>query len=223
MRIGVLGSGLMGSKLGTIFARAGHEVTFSYSRDLKKLEQLAKNAGARARVGTPAEATQSADAVLLAVHWTRIDDVLSEAGNLSGKVLLSCSLPMSKDDTHMVIGHTTSGAEALAAKVPKTFVVSAFSTVPSEVLFPIFERREKESPPDLVYCGDEKRAKITAARLIRDVGFNPVDGGPLSMARYIEPFSLLVAQLAYDGSHPPELAYRFTDLSRPTSQNFLPK
>ncbi len=51
MRIGVLGSGLMGSKLGTIFARAGHEVIFSYSRDLKKLEQLAKNAGVRARVG----------------------------------------------------------------------------------------------------------------------------------------------------------------------------
>ena len=214
MRIGVLGSGLMGSKLGTIFARAGHEVIFSYSRDLKKLEQLAKNAGARARVGTPAETTQSADAVLLAVHWTRIDDVLSEAGNLSGKVLLSCSLPMSKDDTHMVIGHTTSGAEALAAKVPKTFVVSAFSTVPSEVLFPVFERRVKESPPDLVYCGDEKRAKITAPRLIRDVGFNPVDGGPLSMARYIEPFSLLVAQLAYDGSDGPELAYRFERLSK---------
>lgn len=214
MRIGVLGSGLMGSKLGTIFARAGHEVIFSYSRDLKKLEQLAKNAGARARVGTPAEATQSPDAVLLAVHWTRIDDVLSEAGNLSGKVLLSCSLPMSKDDTHMVIGHTTSGAEALAAKVPKTFVVSAFSTVPSEVLFPVFERREKESPPDLVYCGDEKRAKITAARLIRDVGFNPVDGGPLSMARYIEPFSLLVAQLAYDGLDGPELAYRFERFSK---------
>jgi len=189
-------------------------VIFSYSRDLKKLEQLAKNAGARARVGTPAETTQSADAVLLAVHWTRIDDVLSEAGNLSGKVLLSCSLPMSKDDTHMVIGHTTSGAEALAAKVPKTFVVSAFSTVPSEVLFPVFERRVKESPPDLVYCGDEKRAKITAPRLIRDVGFNPVDGGPLSMARYIEPFSLLVAQLAYDGSDGPELAYRFERLSK---------
>jgi hypothetical protein len=214
MRIGVLGSGLMGSKLGTIFARAGHEVIFSYSRDLKKLEQLAKNAGARARVGTPAEATESADVVLLAVHWTRIDDVLSEAGNLSGKVLLSCSLPMSKDDAHMVIGHTTSGAEALAAKVPKTFVVSAFSTVPSEVLFPVFERREKESPPDLVYCGDEKRAKITAARLIGDVGFNPVDGGPLSMARYIEPYSLLVAQLAYDGSDGPELAYHFERFSK---------
>ena len=55
--------------------------------------------------------------LFLAVHWTRVDDVLAQSGNLSGKVLLTCSLPLSKDDTHMVIGHTTSGAEALAAKV----------------------------------------------------------------------------------------------------------
>lgn len=216
MRIGILGSGLMGSKVGTIFARAGHEVIFSYSRDRKKLEHLAKDAGARAHAGTPADATRDADAVLLAVHWTRVDDVLTQAGTLSGKVLLTCSLPMSKDDSHIVIGHTTSGAEALAAKVSKAHVVSAFSTAPSEVLFPVFERRGKGSPPDLIYCGDDERAKSTVARLIRDVGFNPVNMGPLSTARYLEPFSLLVAQLAYDDSDGPELTYRFERFSKPT-------
>jgi len=60
-----------------------------------------------------------------------------------------------------------------------------------------------------VYCGDHKGAKKTAAALIRDVGFNPVDLGGLSTARHIEPFSLLVAQIAYNGSAGPELAYRF--------------
>ena len=214
MRIGILGSGLMGSKLGTLFARAGHEVIFSYSRDRKKLEHLAKDAGARTHVGTPADATRDADAALLAVHWTRVDDVIAQAGTLTGKTLLTCSLPMSKDDTHIVIGHTTSGAEAVAAKVPGAHVVSAFSTVPSEALFPVFERRKKETPPDLIYCGDDKGAKSTAARLIRDVGFNPVDSGPLSTARYIEPFSLLVAQLAYESSNGPELAYRFERFSK---------
>jgi predicted dinucleotide-binding enzyme len=138
MHIGILGSGLMGSRLGTIFARAGHDVIFSYSRTRQKLEHLAKDAGAHAQVGTPADAARDADAVLLAVPWTRVDDVLGQAGTLAGKVLLTCSLPMSKDDTQ-VIGHTISGAEALAAKVPKAHVVSAFSTVPSEVLFPVFE------------------------------------------------------------------------------------
>jgi 8-hydroxy-5-deazaflavin:NADPH oxidoreductase len=214
MRIGILGSGLIGGKLGTIFARAGHDVVFSYSRSRQKLEDLAKEAGANAHVGTPSDAAKNADALLLAVHWTSVDDVLAQAGVISGKTLLTCSLPMSKDDSRMVIGLTTSGAEALAAKVPGAHVVSAFSTVPSEVLFPVFERRGKESRPDLVYCGDDNRAKNSAAGLIRDVGFNPVDLGPLSMARYIEPFSLLAAQLAYNGGDDPELTYRFERVSR---------
>ena len=145
MHIGILGSGLMGSKLGAIFARAGHDVIFSHSRDRKKLEQLAKDARARVHAGTPAEATRASDAVLLAVHWTRVGDVLAQAGALTGNLLLSCTLPMDKDDSHLVIGHTASGAETLAAKVPKAHVVSAFSTVPSEVLFSVFERRKDKT------------------------------------------------------------------------------
>ncbi len=108
MRIGILGSELIGGKLGTIFARAGHEVVFSYSRSREKLKDLAKDSAANAQVRTPAEATRDADALLLAVHWMRVDDVLAQAGDLSGKTLLTCSLPMSKDDSHIVIGLTTS-------------------------------------------------------------------------------------------------------------------
>ena len=76
MRIGILGSGLMGSKLGTILARAGHEVVFSYSHSPRKLQRLARQARGRARAGTPREAASNADALLLAVHWSRVDDVL---------------------------------------------------------------------------------------------------------------------------------------------------
>ena len=94
MRVGILGSGLMGGKLGTIFARAGHEVVFSYGRSQKKLERLARDAGRNARAGTPGEAARAADALLLAVHWSRSADVLKQAGDLSGKVIVSCSLPM---------------------------------------------------------------------------------------------------------------------------------
>jgi hypothetical protein len=208
MRIGIIGSGLMGSKLGTIFAQAGHDVVFSYSRSDKKLQKLADGAGRRAKAGTPAEAASNADAVLLAVHWTRVDDALAQAGKLSGKTVLTCSLPMSKDDSRMVIGFSTSGAEALAARIPRAHVISAFSTAPSEALLPVFNR-QKGTPPDLVYCGDNTRAKRASAALIRDVGFHPVDLGGLSMARYVEPFSLLVAQLAYNGAAGPELTYRF--------------
>jgi 8-hydroxy-5-deazaflavin:NADPH oxidoreductase len=213
MRIGILGAGSMGSKLGTIFARAGHDVVFSYSRSRKKLERLAGEAGDRARAGTPAEAAADADAVLFAVHWSRLDDVLAQAGSLSRKTVVTCSLPMTRNDSRMVVGLTTSGAETVAARRRKAHVVSAFSTAPSEVLFSVFEKRKRKTRPDLVFCGDHEGAKKTAAKLIRDVGFNPVDLGELSAARYVEPFSLLLAEIAYSGSAGPQLSYRFESLA----------
>ena len=209
MRVGILGSGLMGGKLGTIWARAGHEVVFSYARSEHKLAKLAREAKGKARAGTPGEAAREADALLLAVHWSRVDDVLKQAGDLSGKVIVTCSLPMNADDTDLVIAHTSSGAETLAMRVPKARVVSAFGTVPSEVLFGVFEGRRRAHKSSLVYCGDDARSKKMVAQLIRDAGFDPIDAGPLRIARYTEPFTLLIAQLAYEGDEGPELAYRF--------------
>jgi predicted dinucleotide-binding enzyme len=215
VRIGILGSGLMGGKLGTIFARAGHEVVFSYAHSESKLKRLAREAGDRARAGTPEEAAKDADALLLAVHWSRVNDVLKKAGDLSGKVIVSCSLPMNAADTRLVIANTSSGAEALAKKVRKADIVSAFGTVPSEVLFDVFRpKRRRRRRPSLIYCGDDKDAKHVAARLIRDVGFDPVDAGPLRIARYLEPFTLAIAQLAYETDQGPEIAYRIERFGR---------
>jgi predicted dinucleotide-binding enzyme len=80
---------------------------------------------------------------------------------------------------------------------------------PSEVFFGVFDARRKVDRPSLVYCGDHPDAKEIAATLIRDAGFDPVDAGPLRIARYMEPFALLMGQLAYEGDRGPELAYRF--------------
>ncbi|HET8714174.1 MAG TPA: NADPH-dependent F420 reductase [Gemmatimonadales bacterium] len=214
MRIGILGSGRMGGKLGTIWARAGHEVTFSYARSAQKLKRLARAAGRSARAGSPAEAARDADALLLAVHWSRVEDVLAQAGDLSGTTIVSCSLPMNADDTELVVAHTSSGSEVLAQRVPGARVVSAFSTVPSEVLFKVCEQRRKKERPTLVYCGDDARSKKMAARLIQDAGFDPLDAGPLRIARYIEPFTLLIAELAYERPGGPALAYRFMRMGK---------
>jgi len=208
MRIGVLGSGLMGGKLGTIFARAGHEVVFSYSRSQAKLNSLARESGGNARAGAPREAAQS-DAILLAVNWSRLDDVLSQAGDLAGKVIVTCSLPLNDSNTELVVAHTSSGAETLVKKARGARVVSAFHTLPSEVLFGVFERRNATPRPSLVYSGDDVHGKTVAAALIRDAGFDPVDAGPLRIARYSEPFAFLIGHLAYGGSGGPALAYRF--------------
>jgi 8-hydroxy-5-deazaflavin:NADPH oxidoreductase len=97
-------------------------------------------------------------------------------------------------------------------------VVAAFNTVPSEVLFAVFERRDDADRPSLVYCGDERKAKQIAATLIRDTGFDPVDAGALRIARYTEPFALLVGELAYGGDGGPELAYGFERFQKTTQE-----
>ena len=203
------GFGIDGRQAGNDLRARGHEVIFSYARSNDKLKRLARDAKGKTRPGTPRDAAQEADALLLAVHWSRIDDVLKQAGDLSGKVIVTCSLPMDAGNTKLIIANSSSGAEELAKKVPKARVVSAFITVPSEVLFGVYEARRKTTRPSLVYCGDDESGKTVAAELIRDAGFDPIDAGALHIARYTEPFALLVAQLAYEGEGGPELAYRF--------------
>ncbi len=120
------------------------------------------------------EAAKDADAILLAVHWSRIHDALKQAGDLSGKVIVTCSFPMDAGNTKLIVANTSSGAEKLAKKIPKARVFSAFDTVPSEVLFGVYEARRKTTRPSLVYCGVVQRAKDLAAELIGDAGFDPV-------------------------------------------------
>jgi len=208
MRIGILGSGLMGGKLGTIWARAGHEVVFSYARSDEKLKKLARDAKGKARPGSPREAAQQADALLLAVHWSRLADVLKQTGDLSGKVIVTCSLPMNADDTGLVIAHTPRARRSLP-RGPTSAGRVGFWHCAERSVVDVFEARRKATRPSLVYCGDDAKSKKIAVALIRDAGFDPVDAGPLRIARYTEPFTLLVAQLAYEGKSGPEMAYRF--------------
>jgi predicted dinucleotide-binding enzyme len=213
MKIGILGSGLMGGKLGVLFARAGHDVAFSYARHRDKLDDLARRAGAGARAGSVAEAVDGADVVLLAVHWSNIDDVLSRAGDLEKKTIVTCCVPLNASNSELVVGLKDSGAEQLARKVPEARVAAAFQTTPSDVFSEVFEARQSKPRPSCVYCGDDKKARAVAAKLIADVGFEPVDAGPLRIARYTEPFAMLTAQLAYGTGDGPDWAYRFGKLS----------
>src|SRR5437763_3996891 len=88
MRIGVIGSGRIVGNCARQGLRAGHEVTLSFSRDAGRLEALAEELGANARAGTPAEAVQSGDAVVLAVPWDAIDEALGQSGPLDGKIVI---------------------------------------------------------------------------------------------------------------------------------------
>ena len=212
MRIAILGSGNMGAALGQRFAEAGHRVAFSWSRDPKKLERLARRAGPGARAAEPADAVRDADAVLVAVHWSLVPRVLRAAGSLRGKILIDCMVPMNRADDALVVGLKTSGAEQLARRARGASVVKAFNIVPAELLRAGPEVLAER--PAVCFCGDDARAKRAVARLIRQIGFDPVDCGALHIARYLEPMSLLVAELAYNRRRRPEVGVRILRAGR---------
>lgn len=207
MKIGILGSGLMGAKLGRIWAECGHDVTFAYARSPAKLERLARETGGAS--GTVAEAVDGADAILLAVRWSRTGDVLAQAGDLDGMVVLNCCVPLDEADRNMVVGRTTSGAEELARMRPGARWVSCFNTTPSESFGPVFARKGKATAPHVLTYGDDGGAKEIAGQLIRDVGFEPLEAGGLRNGRFIEPFAMATVELAYFQPGGPALTYHF--------------
>jgi 8-hydroxy-5-deazaflavin:NADPH oxidoreductase len=101
-------------------------VVFSYCTQRPQAEEVRERSGTQSAHGTPAEAGLGCrEVLLLAVHWLRMDGFLKQTGDLSGKVIVTCSLPMDADNSGLVIGHMSSGAEELAKKVPKAKVVCA--------------------------------------------------------------------------------------------------
>jgi len=211
MNIAILGSGLMGSRLGLLLAEAGHTVTFSYSRNKKKLQQLAERAGENGSWATPAEAVASAEVVLLAVHWSRVHEVLLQAGSLAGRIVISCVVPLDVTDSHLAVGHNDSGAQQIAKLLPESQLVAAFQTTPSEILETVFRSRGKDASlkPSVLFCSNAREASRIAAMLIKDTGFNPVNVGSLKNARYTEPFAMLTVQLAWFRNDGPMLTYQF--------------
>jgi 8-hydroxy-5-deazaflavin:NADPH oxidoreductase len=203
MKIGIIGSGAMGSALGKVWANAGHDILLSYSRDASRLEMIARSMGSHVRAGTVADAVTNADVILMAVPWLRVPDVLAQAGSLQGRIVISCMLPMTADDNDLALGFTTSGAEELARQTGAR-VVATFNTVWSNMIAHPPRENELRS---MFYVGDDADAKQIAARLILDAVFEPIDAGALSDARLLEPFGLLMGKLGF--AFTPLVAYHF--------------
>ena len=210
MKIGILGSGLMGGTLGRLWAASGHQVTFAYSRDDARRAAMAKRHGAAS--GTVAEAVAGADALMLAVHWSRTAEVLDLAGDLASRTVLTCCVPLDEANESLVVSTTSSGAEELARMRPGARWVSCFSANPSESFEPVFRRKGEDQPPQVLTCTDHEDARALAGDLIRDIGFEPLACGPLRNARFIEPFAMATVELAYVQPGGPALTYRFNKL-----------
>jgi 8-hydroxy-5-deazaflavin:NADPH oxidoreductase len=195
MKIGIIGAGNMGSGLGKLWAQHGHQLMFSYSRDTAKLEKIAQAIGSNASVGTPAEAVQSADVVLLSVPYGAVEDALKASGSLEGKILFSIVNALLPDMSGMAVGTTTSAAEEISKLAPGAHVVEALPVFAEVLNSP--SRRFGEQSATVFYTGDDEAAKKTVASLLREIDVEPVDAGSLRNSRYVEPAMMLLIQLAY--------------------------
>jgi len=195
MKIGIIGSGNVGGVLGARWSKLGHEVVFG-SRDPKgkNMQQLIARTDGKARAAALAEAAREGEVLLLATPWPATHQIIEGLGDVTGKVVIDATNPLTQDLTGLTHGHTTSGAEQVARWASGAKVVKAFNAVGANIMAdPLFGANR----PVSFYCGDDEAAKYVVKKLIVEVGFDAVDAGPLSQARVLESFALLWVSLAF--------------------------
>ena len=172
MRIGIIGAGRIGGNCARQFARGGHEVKLS-SRDPSKLEALATEIGEGATVGTPAEATEFADVVVIAVPWDAFDEAVTLAGSLDGKIVIDTTNQFGSSEMPPE-GETA--ATFHAARVEGARYTKSFNTLTSSFQEEAAFRPEGDRVVQWV-CGDDVTAKQVVMGLIADAGYAPIDLG----------------------------------------------
>lgn len=184
MKIGVVGSGRIGSTVGTLWARAGHDVMFA-SRHPETLDDLVGRVGARASRGTPEEAARFGDVVLVAVPFKAVPDVgRALAPLLRGKVVLETANPYPDRDGEIardVINSRRGTGPFIAEWFPGVRVVRAFNSVWDKTL----AKEAHRDPPrvGIPLASDDAQALAIAAALVREAGFDPVVVGDLTRAK----------------------------------------
>lgn len=197
MKIGVIGSGKIGLSVGKLWAVKGHRILFSDAAP--ELAKTAAESMKGASDGSAADAVKFGEVVLLSIPYSSLNNVLEQitSDSSAAKIIIDCTNPLSSDYRSLLLGHTTSAAEEIAKRLPsaKFNVVKALNMIAS----PVLESGDTTFGDDkatMFYCGDDAEAKRTMAQLIEDLGFEPVDAGPLVNARFLEPLAALIIQLA---------------------------
>jgi 8-hydroxy-5-deazaflavin:NADPH oxidoreductase len=177
MRIGILGSGVVGQALARGLARHGHEVRIGTRK--QAVEELP--------VGSPADVVEHAELVFLSVLGTAAVEVAVGVGDqLRGKVLVDTTNPLdfSSGQPGLFVGHTDSLGEQVQRAVPETRVVKAYNTVGNMLMV---DPDLPGGPPSMFIGGDSDEAKATVTALLTQTGWDVVDLGGIEASRYLEP------------------------------------
>ncbi|MFF6810059.1 NADPH-dependent F420 reductase [Streptomyces sp. NPDC012403] len=203
MRIGILGTGTLAAALGEGWARAGHEVVIG-GRSQAKAEELAERLGHGVRAATPRETVAGRDAVLLAVSWDGVEEMLesvgASGGALDGMPLIDPTNAVVHGVGTLLTEYGESMAERIAGLAPGAQVVKAFHLFPAD---------QWTRPPGggrpratVAMCGDDTAALNVVGELVRDVGGVPALLGALARVRQLEEAAGFVIGLAFAGFDP---------------------
>ena len=189
MRLGIIGAGHVGGALGRLWESQGHDVRFG----VRDKSRAAAGGLPSARTCSVPEAGAFGDVIVLATPWDGTANAVRSAGDLSGKTVIDCTNPLLPDLSGLAVGLTTSGAEEVAKLVPAAHVVKCFNTLgAANFAHPDFGNETAS----MFFCGDDAGAKQIVAELGKQLGFDMVDAGPLSQARYLEPMAMLWITMA---------------------------
>jgi 8-hydroxy-5-deazaflavin:NADPH oxidoreductase len=187
MKIGIVGAGRIGGNAASLWAKQRHSVMLSYSREPENLEQRASVIGAMASVGSVREAAEFGGVVLFSVPWARIDEVLEEIGSeaLEGKVVIDTTNQFGPDGL-VELPEGKTAAQVNAERMPSgAHYVKAFNTLTAGFQGSAAGRSGDERVA-MFYCTDDDEARDTVKKLIREIGFAPIDAGGLADATIME-------------------------------------
>jgi len=204
MKVGLIGTGRLGSALGKIWAEKGHMIMFG-SRDPQKAKKLANSIGSNASGGTYEEAAKFGDVIVLAVPWSGAKESIKTAGDLDSKIIVDSTTTAAPHLGGPLIGRTPSAAEKVAKWAVGAKVIKAVHTIGVESLNNLQFGSQKAN---LFICGDNLEAKSIVRTLGEDIGFEVIDAGPLTNARLTEPLAMLWIELAYKQGMGTDIAFK---------------
>ena len=183
--VAIIGTGDMGDSLGPVFARLGYEVIYgSREPDGDKAQRVLAQTGGNSRVTTQRDAAQAGDIVILAVGWPAMETVAQNLGSLDGKIVIDLSFPHEQgEDGYYVPMLETSSAEMIQEWNPGARVMKTFALQASYV---IDDPDVVGGPVTIPIAADDREAKEQIARIIVDMGHDPIDAGPLRYSRELE-------------------------------------
>jgi len=188
--VAVIGTGSMGGALGPRFAELGYTVTYG-SRDPSRdsVKTLVARTGNGATAATQKEAVADAEIVVLAVGWPAMKQVAQNLGNVDGKIIIDVSDPMEQGpDGYQVRTVETSSAEMIQGWNPGATVVKAFNTLG---YFLIVDPSAIDEPIAVPIAADDRAAKEKVARIVADMGLDPLDSGPLRFSHELEGMAMI--------------------------------